>query len=124
VPGGGFPGLTADVCAASRRVCEGRCEGSASGAADAGIGADPQHHVGWVAGQVDDLVSCQAGHGRPGDRSGEPVPCVDELVLGPLVRLEGEGQAVRCHARSMPSVGRSYPVLPGPAGGECEDLIQ
>jgi hypothetical protein len=55
-----------------------------------------------VAGQVDDLGLRPAGHGRACDRSGEPVPCFDELVLGPLVVLEGQGQSVRSHARSMP----------------------
>jgi hypothetical protein len=40
--------------------------------------------------------------GRTRDRSGEPAPCFHELVLSPLIRLEGQGQSVRCHARSMP----------------------
>jgi hypothetical protein len=43
----------------------------------------------WVAGQVDDLVLRRSGHGRARDRSGEPVPGLDGLVLGSLVRLGG-----------------------------------
>jgi hypothetical protein len=66
------------------------------------IGADPQHPVRGIPGQVNDLVLGHAGHGRSGDRSGERVPCFDELVLCPLVVLKGQGQTVGCYARSMP----------------------
>ena len=70
--------------------------------ADAGVLQDPHHEVRGVPGQLDDLVPCHAGHGRTRDRASEPVPRLNKLVLSPLVRLEGEGQSVRCHARSMP----------------------
>jgi hypothetical protein len=33
----------------------------------------------------------------------EPVPRLDKLVLSPLIRLEGQGQSVRCHPRSVRS---------------------
>jgi hypothetical protein len=59
-------------------------------------GADPQHEVCGVTGLLDDLVPCQVGHGRPGDRSGEPVPCLDEVVLRLLIRLHGPSQTSRC----------------------------
>jgi hypothetical protein len=39
--------------------------------ADAGVLADPQHKVRWVAGQVDDLVLRQAGN-RWWDHQREP----------------------------------------------------
>jgi len=65
--------------------------GPASVAADARVAANPQHEIRWVSGRLDDLVLRQAGHGRACDRSGEPVPCFHELVLGPLVVLEGQG---------------------------------
>jgi hypothetical protein len=43
-------------------------------------------------------------------------PGFDELVLGLLVRLEGQGQSVRCHARSMPST-KETPALVALGGG-------
>jgi hypothetical protein len=43
----------------------------------------------------------QAAHGRAYDRVGEPVSRLDEVVQRPLVVLEGQGQSVRCHARSL-----------------------
>jgi hypothetical protein len=47
--------------------------GLASVAADAGVAADLQNPIRWVAGQVDDLVLRHAGHGRTRNRMGEPV---------------------------------------------------
>jgi hypothetical protein len=32
---------------------------------------------------LDDFVPCHVGHGRTGDRSSEPVPGLNELVLRP-----------------------------------------
>jgi hypothetical protein len=74
---------------------------SAIGPADTRICADPQHPIRGVPRHLDDLVLRQPRHGRTGDRSGEPVPGFDKLILRPLV-LEGQGQSVRSHARSMP----------------------
>jgi hypothetical protein len=82
-------------------------------AADTRIGADPQHQVRGVPGQLDDLVSCHARHGRTHDRSGQPVARFDELVLGPLVVLEGDRQSVRCHA-TQHAVGPRRSPADGP----------
>jgi hypothetical protein len=41
----------------------------------------------------------------PGDRAGEPVAGLDELVLRPLVGIERDPETSRCHARSMRSGG-------------------
>jgi hypothetical protein len=84
--------------------------------ADAGIGADPQYPIRGVTGQVDDLVSLQARRSRARDRTSEPVPRFDELVLGPLAVLEGNCQAVHasqsdtrrcCRGRSLDHLRRS-----------------
>jgi hypothetical protein len=107
-----------------------RCVGDALGhrlvsvAADAGAAADAEDLLAVVAGELDDLVPGQATHGRACDRSGEPVPRFDELILGPLVVLERHGQSVRCHARSMPprptlkypirQSSREQHLVPGP----------
>ena len=70
--------------------------------ADAGVLQDPHHEVRGGPGQLDDLVLRQARHGRARDRACEPVPRVDKFGLSLLVRLEGQGQSIRSHARSMP----------------------
>jgi hypothetical protein len=54
-----------------------------------------------VPGQFDDLILRQATHGRTRDRASEPVPCLDELVLGPLVVLEGEARTVMEEVRAV-----------------------
>jgi hypothetical protein len=36
-----------------------------------------------VTSLLDDFVPCHVGHGRTGDRSSEPVPGLNELVLRP-----------------------------------------
>jgi len=81
-----------------------------SAPADAGVAADPQREVSGISGRLDDLVLGHAGHGRACDRTSEPVPGLDELVLRPLVRLEGQGQSVRCHARSMAAASPDYTI--------------
>jgi hypothetical protein len=59
------------------------------------------HPIPWVAGQVHDLVLRQAGHRRADDRSGEPVPCFDELVLRLGVAVDGVPESFRVMTGSM-----------------------
>jgi hypothetical protein len=64
-------------------------------------GADPQHEVCGVPGQLDDLISRHAGHGRAGDRASEPVLRLDELVLRPLVVREGPSSDLLLRPRGV-----------------------
>jgi len=88
-----------------------------SGPAEAGIGADPQYPIRGVPRQLDDLVLRHAGHGRACDRSGEPVPRFDELVLGLAVAVDRvpEPSAVMTGSMPPPSARGSL-VLPSARG--------
>jgi hypothetical protein len=95
--------------------------------------ANPHHEVCGVPGQFDDLILRHAGHGRTRDRSSEPVAGFDEVVLGPLVVLEGKGQSVCCHApqhavrpHSSPldaTVAAASRVRPGPSPRLAAGLV-
>jgi hypothetical protein len=90
--------------------------------ADAGIGADPQYPVGGIPGQVDNLILRHEGHGRTCDRSGQPVPRLDERVLRPQVVLEGTvspsaAMPAACRQTAELATGRDGPSrLPSAAG--------